>query len=49
LKGEDSHIKKGFFGLFTDDTFEVFFDGFKIDPLDCWVDPFDIEKTEHFI
>lgn len=48
LKGEDLYIKSGMMGLMTDNVQGAMFDEYKIDHVDCFVDPFDPEKVKQY-
>lgn len=39
------YLKSGSVGLTTDNARNSYFDGFKVEPLPCFVDPFDPEKA----
>lgn len=48
LRGEDLYLRSGSFALTTDNAKNTYFDGVKIWPIDCFVDPFDPEQAIHY-
>jgi hypothetical protein len=48
LKGEDLYLKSGQMGLLTDNIQGAMFDSYKIDHVDCFIDPFDSDKAKKF-
>lgn len=45
MKGEDLYIKSGSVALTTDNAKDSYFDNFKVDPIPCFVDPFDQDNA----
>ncbi len=49
LKGDDLYIKSGKIALTTDNALDTYFDSFKVEPLPCYVDPFDPETAVKYL
>lgn len=45
MRGEDLYLKSGTVGLTTDNARDTYFDNFKVEPVTCFIDPFDPEKA----
>ena len=49
MKSEDLYLKSGSIALTTDNSKDTYFDDYKIEPLECYVDPFDPESSKKYL